>query len=55
MATIFHMELNDSEFEDSAMSNNASHSNEQKHQIIDYEFDQDEDIVVDNEIEVCCF
>ena len=52
MATIFDMELNDVEIDNATIINaNACTSNER--QMIDYdEFDDDEPIVVDNEIEV---
>lgn len=54
MATIFDMELNEADIDNGALinnNNNACSSGER--QIIDYdEFDEDEPIVVDNEIEV---
>ncbi|KAH9389985.1 hypothetical protein TYRP_007534 [Tyrophagus putrescentiae] len=52
MATIFDMELNDVEIDNPSMLNsNACTSHDR--QVIDYEFEEDEDepIVVDNEIE----
>lgn len=53
MATIFDMELNDVEIDNATILNNPCTSSERQ-QIIDYEeFDHDESIVVENEIEVC--